>query len=61
MPSKSDNIGVKIYDKPTEVIEELFESLLSTTIHKTLEKNSTFYVVQRTTGKDQFLFSAVFC
>ena len=32
----------------------------STTIHKILETNSSFYVKQRTTGKVQFLFFSYF-
>ena len=38
-----------------------FDSTLSTTIHKILGAKSSFYVKERTTGKAQFLFSAVFC
>ena len=35
--------------------------VLATTIHKILETNSSFDVKQRTTGKFNFFFSAVFC
>ena len=44
MHSKSDNIGIMIYDKVDEVIEDFFESLLKRyqIVHETLRKGSDF-------------------
>ena len=44
MHSKSDNIGIMIYGKGDEVIEDFFESLLKRyqIVHETLRKGSDF-------------------
>ena len=41
MHLKSDNIEIIINDKADEVLEELFQSLLSTIIHKIFDTNSS--------------------
>ena len=48
--------GTKNIPNEMSTTQNMSEFVISTSIHKILEINSSFHVKQRTTGKVQFLF-----